>query len=45
MSKVPCPNHLTSQRAAVQSMGRPPDFVGDHTLTTSLFLDLLHVAP
>jgi fido (protein-threonine AMPylation protein) len=41
----PRPNHLTYQRAAAQSMGRPPDFVGDHTLTTSLFLDLLHTAP
>ena len=41
----PRPNHLTYQRAVARSMGRPPDFVGDHTLTTSLFLDLLHMAP
>ena len=41
----PRPNNLMYGRAAAQSMGRPPDFVGDHTLTTSLFLDLLHTAP
>ncbi len=42
---TPRPNNLMYGRAAAQSMGRPPDFVGDHTLTMSLFLDLLHTAP
>jgi len=41
----PRPDGLLYGRAASQSMGVPPDFIGDHTLTFSLFLDLLRTRP
>jgi hypothetical protein len=41
----PRPDGLLYGLAAQQSMGRPPDFRGDHTLTVSVFLDLLRQQP
>lgn len=37
----PRPDGLLYPRAAASSLGRPPDWHGDHQLTVSLFLDLL----
>lgn len=41
----PRPDGLLYPRAAASSMGRPPDWQGDHQLTYSLFLDLLRSHP
>lgn len=41
----PRPGGLLYPRAAASSMGRPPDWQGDHQLTYSLFLDLLRSRP
>lgn len=41
----PRPDGLLYPRAAVASMGHPPDWNGDHQLTYSLFLDLLRTHP
>lgn len=41
----PRPDGLLYGRVALASMGRPPDFVGDHGPTVSLFVDLLRQAP
>lgn len=41
----PRPDGLLYPRAAASSMGRPPDWQGDHQLTYSLFLDLLRSNP
>lgn len=41
----PRPDGLLYPRAAASSMGRPPDWHGDHQLTYSLFLDLLRAHP
>ena len=41
----PRPDGLLYGQAARASMGRPPDFRGDHSLTVSVFLDLLRQRP
>lgn len=41
----PRPDGLLYGQAALRSMGVSPDFVGDHTLTFSLLLDLLRTPP
>lgn len=41
----PRPDGLLYGQAARASMGLPPDFVGDHDLTVSVFLDLLRSRP
>lgn len=41
----PRPDGLLYPRAAASSMGRPPDFRGEHQLTFSLFIDLLRAHP
>jgi hypothetical protein len=41
----PRPDGLLYGQAAHRSMGLPPDFVGDHDLTVSVFLDLLRQRP
>lgn len=41
----PRPDGLLYGLAAQRSMGRPPDFRGDHALTVSVFLDLLRQQP
>lgn len=41
----PRPDGLLYGLAAQRSMGLPPDFRGDHTLTVSVFLDLLRQHP
>jgi hypothetical protein len=41
----PRPDGLLYGHAAHRSMGLPPDFVGDHDLTVSVFLDLLREWP
>lgn len=41
----PRPDGLLYGLAAAASMGSPPDFLGDHDLTASLFLDLLRTGP
>lgn len=41
----PRPDGLLYPRAAASSMGRPPNWQGDHQLTYSLFLDLLRSHP
>jgi Fic/DOC family len=41
----PRPDGLLYGLAAQRSMGRPPDFRGDHALTVSVFLDLLRQKP
>lgn len=41
----PRPDGLLYPRVAAISMGRPPDWQGDHQLTYSLFLDLLRSHP
>jgi hypothetical protein len=37
VSIVPRPSRTLYARAAAASMGRPPDFTGDHAMTTALF--------
>lgn len=41
----PRPDGLLYPRAAAHSMGRPPDWQGDHRSTLSLFVDLLRAHP
>src|SRR5262249_55566093 len=41
VSRKPRPDDVAYSRAARRSMGRPPDFVGDHTEATAVFTHLL----
>lgn len=44
VSVAPRPHDVAYSRAARTSMGRPPDFVGDHTETAHVFVHLLTLA-
>lgn len=41
VSIKPRPNDAAYAVASARSMGRPPDFLGDHSLTESVFADML----